>query len=105
MSADIDNQPYDNVEFPIKRPGGPAGPSPWVAPPMTATQRTNLVTGGTAARGYPGNTLATVAESGGPEEESEEGEVKFEDPRRTVGVGPLTPTPLLMTVRFLDILV
>ena len=62
MSAEFDNQPYDNVEFPIRRPG-PA-PGNWSSP-GGGPQRTNLITGGQSM------TLAPVAEGGGIEEEEE----------------------------------
>lgn len=88
MSADLDNQPYDNVEFPIRRPPS-GGTSGWVAPNMTAAQRENLVTGGSSGgivkeRSY---TLPTVAEGGGMEEEEDDvTEAKVEDQRQALGV-------------------
>lgn len=62
MSAEFDNQPYDNVEFPIRRPvpGSGSWSTPGVGP-----QRTNLITGGQSL------TLAPVAEGGGLEEEED----------------------------------
>lgn len=81
MSADIDNQPYDNVEFPVKGPG-PGSPRAWISPTMTPAQRENLVVGATAKeRVY---TLAPVVE-GVIGEEEEESEVKVEDQRQKVG--------------------
>ena len=84
MSADLDNQPYDNVEFPIRRPPA-GGSSGWMGPNMTAAQRENLVTGAAVKeRSY---TLPTVTEGGGMEEEEEEvGEANVEDQRQALGV-------------------
>lgn len=89
MSADLDNQPYDNVEFPIRRPGTGSPTGNWVSPTMTPAQRENLVTGGGVGivreRSY---TLPTVAEGGGgeEEEEGESSEVKVEDQRQALSV-------------------
>lgn len=60
MSADLDNQPYDNVEFPIRRPV--AGSGGWSSP-GAGPQRANLIIGG--------QSLAPVAEGGAFEEEEE----------------------------------
>lgn len=82
MSADIDNQPYDNVEFPVKRPG-PGSSGGWISPTMTAAQREHLVTGVTTKdRVY---TLAPVVEGMIGEEEEEASEVTVEDQRQRVG--------------------
>ncbi|KAH3858719.1 hypothetical protein DPMN_101345, partial [Dreissena polymorpha] len=94
MSADIDNQPYDNVEFPIRRQdgtsvgGGGGSPAVWVNPFMTATQRETLVTGGTATRERPGFSLPPVAEGGGPEVDEDDlgTEIRVEDPRQRAAV-------------------
>ena len=95
MSSDIDNQPYDNVEFPVRRP--PQGVSGY--PGMTPTQRGNLITGGTMKtdKGY---ALAPVAEGGLMEEE--EGELPtVEDQRQKVVVPASRPeTQIKQTVSF-----
>ena len=62
MSAELDNQPYDNVEFPIRRPVH--GPGGWSSQGV-GPQRANLIIGGQSL------TLAPVAEGGGIEEEEE----------------------------------
>lgn len=87
MSADLDNQPYDNVEFPIRRPPS-SGTGGWLAPAMTPAQRENLVTGGSGSIVRErSNTLPTVAEGrGGEEEEAEETEAKVEDQKHAIGV-------------------
>lgn len=83
MSTDLDNQPYDNVEFPVRRPG-PGSPGGWVSPTMTPAQREHLIIG--SALKERTHTLAPVAEGGLAEEEGEESEVKVEDQRQKVGV-------------------
>ena len=82
MSADLDNQPYDNVEFPIRRPA-PGTQGGWVSPNLSQAQREHLVMGSmTRERTH---TLPPVAEGGPTEEEGEESEVKVEDQRQKVG--------------------
>ena len=71
MSADIDNQPYDNVEFPIRRPAPGSGGWP---SPVAGPQRANLITGGQSL------TLAPVVEGGALEEEEES--FLIEDPKQ-----------------------
>ena len=86
MSADFDNQPYDNVEFPIRRPA----PGNWSSP-GAGQQRANLITGGQSM------TLAPVAEGGGIEEE-EEDHFMVDDHRpkgTTTTTTTTTKTPLL----------
>lgn len=83
MSADLDNQPYDNVEFPIRRLG-PGSSGGWVSPTMTQAQREHLVIGSTVKERT--NTLAPVAEGGIAEEEGEEAEVTVEDQRQKAGM-------------------
>lgn len=86
MSADLDNQPYDNVEFPIRRPPTGATSGGWTSPNMSPTQRGNLVVGSTTKeRSY---TLPTVTESRIAEEEEDDVEVsvKVEDQRRNMAV-------------------
>ncbi|XP_060575192.1 uncharacterized protein LOC132732728 [Ruditapes philippinarum] len=85
MSADLDNQPYDNVEFPIRRPA-PGTQGGWISPNMTQAQRDHLVMG--SATKERTHTLAPVVESGTAEEEGEESEIKVEDQRQKIG----TPT-------------
>ncbi|XP_045165097.2 uncharacterized protein LOC123529005 [Mercenaria mercenaria] len=83
MSTDLDNQPYDNVEFPIRRPV-PGTQGGWISPNMTQAQREHLIIGSTTKERT--HTLAPVAEGGLAEEEGEESEVKVEDQRQKVGV-------------------
>ena len=79
MSAEIDNQPYDNVEFPIRRPipGSGGWSSPGAGP-----QRANIITGGQSL------TLAPVAEGGAHEEEEEVFVVEDQKQKGTI----ITPT-------------
>ncbi|KAL4239093.1 hypothetical protein ACF0H5_003796 [Mactra antiquata] len=93
MSADLDNQPYDNVEFPVRRPGVPGTTGGWTSPSMTPTQRENLIIGSTTKeRSY---TLPTVAESQVTEEDEDDVEVnvKIEDPRRNITTTITTTQP------------
>lgn len=79
MSADLDNQPYDNVEFPVRRPGL-GSPGSWIGPHMTPAQREHLIIGSaTKDRAY---TLATVTEGAITEEDED----AAEDQGQHVGV-------------------